>query len=92
MSTHELLCGHFENERVRLHFARVAGETLAAPDEKGTALGIYVLLGFIEAYGFGVPVGASGALTSALIRCIEDHGGRVIPEADVELVLTHSAR
>ena len=83
MSTHELLCRTFENDRVRLHFARVASETLAAPDEKGTALGIYVLLGFIEAYGFGVPVGGSGALTSALIRCIEEHGGRVVSQFDV---------
>lgn len=32
MSAHELLCQHFENERVRIHFARIAGENLAAPD------------------------------------------------------------
>jgi phytoene dehydrogenase-like protein len=92
MSTHELLCRTFQDDRVRLHFARVASETLAAPDEKGTALGIYVLLGFIEAYGFGVPVGGSGALTAALIRCIEEHGGRVIPDVDVELVLTRAGK
>jgi phytoene dehydrogenase-like protein len=92
MSTHELLCRTFEDDRVRLHFARVASETLAAPDEKGTALGIYVLLGFIEGYGFGVPVGGSGALTSALIRCIEEHGGGVISAVDVELVLTRAGK
>ena len=92
MSTHELLCRTFDNDRVRLHFARVASETLAAPDEKGTALGIYVLLGFIEAYGFGVPVGGSGALTSALIRCIEEHGGRVVSQSDVALVLTQAGK
>ena len=39
MSTHELLCRTFENDRVRLHFARLAGESLAAPDEKGTGAG-----------------------------------------------------
>ena len=50
------------------------------------------LLGFIEAYGFGVPVGGSGVLTAALIRCIEEHGGRVIPEVDVELVLTRAGK
>jgi phytoene dehydrogenase-like protein len=92
MSTHELLCRTFEDDRVRLHFARVASETLAAPDEKGTALGIYVLLGFIEAYGFGLPVGGSGALTSALIRCIEEHGGRVVSQSDVASVLTHAGK
>ena len=92
MSTHELLSRTFENDRVRLHFARVASETLAAPDEKGTALGIYVLLGFIEAYGFGVPVGGSGALTSALIRCIEEHGGHVASDSDIALVLTRAGK
>jgi phytoene dehydrogenase-like protein len=92
MSTHDLLCHTFESDRVRMHFARVAGESLAAPDEKGTGLGIYVFVGFLEAYGFGIPVGGSGSLTSALIKCIEDHGGRVLADADVELVLTHAGR
>jgi phytoene dehydrogenase-like protein len=92
MSTHELLCRSFENDRVRLHFARLAGESLAAPDEKGTALGVFVFLGFLEGYGFGVPVGGSGSLTRALIRCIEDHGGRVLGDTDVETVLTRAGR
>ncbi|MGH8138365.1 MAG: phytoene desaturase family protein [Steroidobacteraceae bacterium] len=92
MSTHELLCRTFENDRVRLHFARMTGENLAAPDEKGTGLGLYVFLGFLEAYGFGVPVEGSGSLTRALIRCIEDHGGRVVAEVDVDLVLTRGGR
>jgi phytoene dehydrogenase-like protein len=92
MSTHELLCRTFENDRVRMHFARVAAENLVAPDEKGTGLGVYVFLGFLEAYGFGVPLGGSGSLTGALIRCIEDHGGRVLQEVDVERVLTRAGR
>jgi phytoene dehydrogenase-like protein len=92
MSTHELLCRTFENDRVRTHFARVVGENLAAPDERGTGLGVYVFLGFLEAYGFGVPVGGSGSLTRALISCIEDHGGRVLANVDVEVVLTRSGR
>ncbi len=92
MSTHELLCRTFENDRVRLHFARMAGESLTAPDEKGTGLGLYVFLGFLEAYGFGVPVGGSGSLTRALIDCIEAHGGRVLADVDVELVQTRAGR
>jgi phytoene dehydrogenase-like protein len=92
MSTHELLCRTFENDRVRLLFARVAAESLAAPDEKGTALGVYVFLGFLEAFGFGVPVGGSGSLTGALVRCIEDHGGKVLAGVDVERVLTRAGR
>jgi phytoene dehydrogenase-like protein len=92
MSTHELLCRTFEDDRVRLHFARMAGESLAAPDEKGTGLGVYVFLGFLEGYGFGVPVGGSGSLTQALIDCIEDHGGRVLANVDIDLVKTRGGR
>ncbi len=92
MSTHELLCRTFENDRVRMLFARVAGENLVSPDEKGTALGVYVFLGFLEGYGFGVPLGGSGSLTRALINCIEDHGGRVLADVDVGLVLTRAGR
>ena len=92
MSTHELLCQYFENERVRTHFARVAGENLASPDEKGTGLGLFVFLGFLEHYGFGVPIGGSGALTNSLVACIEDHGGAVLSQVDVDRVMTRGGR
>ena len=92
MSTHELLCRTFEDDRIRMHFARLAGESLMAPDEKGTAMGVYVFLGFLEAYGFGVPVGGSGSLTRALIECIEAHGGRVLADVDIDLVQTRGGR
>ncbi len=92
MSTHDLLCNYFENDRVRMHFARIAGENLVAPDEKATALGVFVFVGFLEAYGFGVPVGGSGKLTDALIACIRDHGGEVLAGVDVERVLVRGGR
>jgi phytoene dehydrogenase-like protein len=92
MSTHELLCRTFENDRVRMHFARVAAENLVAPDEKGTGIGVYIFLGFLEAYGFGVPVGGSGSLTTALVKCIEAHGGRVLTGVEVDLVLTRAGK
>jgi phytoene dehydrogenase-like protein len=92
MSTHELLCQHFENDRVKTHFARVAAENLASPDEKGTGLGLFVFLGFLEHYGFGVPIGGSAALTNSLLACIEDHGGTVLSEVDVDRVLSQGGR
>ena len=39
--------------------------------DKATGIGAYVFLGFLEKFGFGVPVGGSGKLTDALIACIE---------------------
>jgi phytoene dehydrogenase-like protein len=92
MSTHDLLCSYFESDKVRMHFARIAGENLVSPDEKGTAIGVFVFTGFLEAYGFGVPVGGSGALTAALIACIKTHGGEVMDSVEVERVLARSGR
>jgi phytoene dehydrogenase-like protein len=92
MSSHDVLCELFENDRVRMHFARVAGENLVSPDEKATGIGVYVFLGFLERYGFGVAVGGSGSLTAALIACIEEHGGVVQANAEVREVVTEGGR
>ena len=92
MSSHDLLCDLFENEQVRMHFARVAGENLVSPDEKATAIGVYVFLGFLEGYGFGVARGGAGRLTDALIACIRDHGGDVIANADVARIKVANGR
>ncbi|HWW64152.1 MAG TPA: NAD(P)/FAD-dependent oxidoreductase [Sphingomonadaceae bacterium] len=92
MSSHDVLCDLFEDDRVRMHFARVAGENLVSPDEKATGIGVYVFLGFLERFGFGVPVGGSGSLTDALVACIRDYGGEVIANADVREVTTEGGR
>jgi len=92
MSSHDLLCEIFENDRVRMHFARVAGENLVSPDEKSTGMGIFVFVGFLEAYGIGVPVGGSGRLTDALVASIESHGGEVRGNADVARVRVSNGR
>jgi phytoene dehydrogenase-like protein len=92
MSTHDHLCDLFEHEKVRMHFARVAGENLVSPDEKATAIGAYVFLGFLEGYGFGVAKGGAGKLTEALIACIRDHGGEVLANAEVARIKVTNGR
>src|SRR5882672_9531296 len=92
MSTHDLLCEYFEHDKVRMHFARIAGENLASPDEKATGLGVFVFVGFMEAYGIGVPIGGSGRLTDALIACIKNFGGDVVANVDVARVRTANGR
>ncbi len=44
---------------------------------------MYVFLGFLEGYGFGVARGGAGKLTDALIACIREHGGEVLANAEV---------
>jgi phytoene dehydrogenase-like protein len=92
LSTHDLLSEIFESDRVRMHFARVAGENLVSPDEKSTGMGIFVFVGFLEACGIGVPVGGSGKLTDALIASLASNGGSIRGKADVERVLVDKGR
>jgi phytoene dehydrogenase-like protein len=92
MSSHDLLSEIFENDRVRMHFGRVAGENLVSPDEKATGMGLFVFVGFLEAYGIGVPVGGSGKLTDALVASIGSHGGEVRANADVARVRVTKGR
>lgn len=92
MSSHDLLCDIFEHDKVRMHFARVAAEALVAPDEKATAIGVYVFVGFMESTGIGVPVGGSGQLTRALIDCIKDHGGEILADVDIVKVRSDGGR
>jgi phytoene dehydrogenase-like protein len=92
MSSHDLLCALFEHDKVRMHFARVAGENLVSPDEKATGIGVFVFVGFLEAYGIGVPLGGSGKLTDALIASIRSNGGDVQGSADVARVAVKNGR
>ncbi len=92
ISTFDLMEELFEHDKCKAHFGRVAGENLVSPDEKATGIGAYVFLGFLEKFGFGVPVGGSGSLTNALIACIEDHGGSVRSGAEVREVLADGGR
>ncbi len=92
MSIHDLLGEWFEHPKVRMHFARIAGENLVSPDEKATGMGVFVFTGFLEAYGFGVAVGGSGELTRALIDCIKAHGGEVMASVDVARVIVSNGR
>jgi phytoene dehydrogenase-like protein len=92
MSSHDVLGEYFEHEKVRMHFGRIAGENLVSPDEKATGIGVFVFVGFLEAYGIGVPLGGSGRLTDALIACIRDHGGEVHAGVDIERVIVKGAR
>jgi phytoene dehydrogenase-like protein len=91
-SPYDVIVQTFEHEKVRLFFTRLVSENLTGPEEKGTGIGILVFLGFTELYGFGVGVGGSGALTNALVRCIEDHGGTILNGRSVESVVVTNGR
>ena len=84
--------GLFENEKVRIHLVKLITENIQLPDELGTGMGMYLMPGIIHTYGVSQPVGGSGKLTEALVRCIEHYGGEVQCNREVTKVLTSGGR
>lgn len=82
----------YENDKIKIHILRMVSENLQCPDELGTGMGVLLMPGIIHTYGVSQPVGGSGKLTEALVRCVEFHGGEVRCNAEVQTILTSSGR
>jgi phytoene dehydrogenase-like protein len=75
----------FEHPVVRgalLNLAAGAGPV----DSPGSGIG-FMLLALLSRVGVGRPIGGMQALTQALIRCLESHGGAVVTDADVSEIM-----
>lgn len=83
---------HFEHDKVKIHLMKCAAELLIGPDEKGTGAFIFNMAGFAHTHPWGVPVGGSGALVDALVRCLEHYGAELRTDAEVEKVLVSDGR
>ncbi|MGH8232267.1 MAG: phytoene desaturase family protein [Steroidobacteraceae bacterium] len=82
----------FESEKVKIWLLRLVSENLQLPDELGTGFGMFLMPGLMHGYGVSQPVGGSGKLSEALVRCIEHYGGELRCDAEVRRVLTESGR
>jgi phytoene dehydrogenase-like protein len=83
----------FESDHVRIHMIKSCSEhALVYPDDMGTGLCVLFLTVFLHIYKLGLPVGGSGALATALARCIEHHGGVIVRNCEVSKVVTRGGR
>ena len=48
--------------------------------------------GMVHTYPIGIPIGGSGALVDALIRCLKSHGGELRGKTEVAKVVVESGR
>ena len=67
----------FESDKLKIHFMKFVSENLQGPEEKGTGIGLLVMIGLTHTTGIGLPKGGSGKLTDALLACLKHHGGEV---------------
>jgi phytoene dehydrogenase-like protein len=82
----------FESDKVKIHLIKLITENIQMPDELGTGMGLFLMPGIIHTYGVSQPVGGSGKLSEALVRCIEYYGGSVECNREVKRVVTASGR
>ena len=82
----------YESDKIKIHLLRLVSENLQAPNELGTGMGVLLMPGIIHTYGVSQPVGGSGKLTEALVRCLEAHGGELRCNAEVAKVTTRGGR
>lgn len=82
----------YESDKIKIHLLRLVSENLQAPNELGTGMGVLLMPGIIHTYGVSQPIGGSGKLTESLVRCIEDMGGEVRCNAEVQKILTSNGR
>lgn len=83
----------FESDLLKIHLLRLTAEGFPQfPDDMGTGIAMLMIPAFAHQYGVGLPIGGSGMLSTALARCIEHHGGRVLTSCEVSKVLTAGGR
>ncbi|MFF8933716.1 phytoene desaturase family protein [Streptomyces paradoxus] len=82
----------FRGEGGRLLLAGNALHADLAPESAGSGGFGWLMTMLGQTYGFPVPVGGSGALTSALVRRLETRGGRVRCGQRVEHVVVRGGR
>lgn len=75
----------FESDQMKIALARFASEVMVGPQEKGTGNAMFFVAS-LHSWGWGLPVGGSGALTSALASLIRDSGGTIMLSSPVKSV------
>lgn len=86
-SSYDLVMERFEHPKVRLHFLKWMAEMTCSPEEKTTGMTLLFLIYSSHSNPAGCVVGGSQNLTTALIRCIEHHGGAVRTGCEVRRIL-----
>jgi phytoene dehydrogenase-like protein len=87
ISAWDLICEWIEHPKIRIALARYASESMMDPFDNGTGFGFYIILPYMYKFGLGIPVGGSGKLADALVRCFEDHGGVLKLDSEVKEIL-----
>jgi phytoene dehydrogenase-like protein len=82
----------FEDEHTRAFLLGMAFMTVQPPDRPGTGPLVSSLLFGRQRESWTLPRGGSGSLPSALVRVIEEHGGRIVTGQAVSTLVLEGSR
>lgn len=88
----EIVNEWFENDKVKMHLLRLMTENLLFWDDLGAGATLFLWPGLVHTHSIWQPVGGSGKLSDALIRCIEYYGGELQLNQSVSKILTKDGR
>lgn len=77
---------YFDSEFLKAPLARLAAELSTPPSQKNMAVGS-IMMALRHNPGMARPKGGTGALTQALVRCVQDLGGEIRTDQQVQRVL-----
>jgi phytoene dehydrogenase-like protein len=92
MSAWEIVRDNFEDDHCRAFMLWMATQTAMPPEQPMTGRLAYSLCYGRQRWSWCVPKGGSGALTDALVRLIEQHGGTVLTDKPVARLIVENGR
>ncbi|PSF37248.1 NAD(P)/FAD-dependent oxidoreductase [Aphanothece hegewaldii CCALA 016] len=87
----DLLDEYFDSEFLKAPLARLASELSSPPSQKTMTIGS-MMMALRHNPGMARPLGGTGALTAALIRCVQSLGGEIRTSQSVKRVLIDEGR
>jgi beta-carotene ketolase (CrtO type) len=87
----DIINEYFDSEFVKAPLARLAAELSTPPSQKSMSVGS-IMMSLRHDPGMARPRGGTGALTEALVRCVQDLGGEIRTEQQVKRVLIDDGR
>jgi beta-carotene ketolase (CrtO type) len=82
---------YFDEEFVKAPLARLSAELSSPPSQKAMSFGA-MMMGLRHNPGMARPLGGSGGITKALVKCVTSLGGKILTDQRVEKVLVDDGK
>lgn len=82
---------YFDSEFVKAPLARLAAELSSPPSQKTMSIGA-MMMALRHKPGMARPKGGTGALTDALVRCVQSLGGDILTDKAIKQILVDDDR